>query len=73
MLLTTGRTLYANRGVLGLSTDRHDPSLYEGFDGFLDRPDHYEGEEGNTRLTPLERREVADRMIARWHAWAEGR
>lgn len=56
-VLRSGRAISANRGIFGLGPDGH---LYEGYDGV-----------GDEDLTPDERRELADVMIARWQHWAE--
>lgn len=50
--LSTGRTIYANRGIFGLTPDGE---LTEGCDGGVD-----------ANLAPAERREIAEMMIARW-------
>ena len=65
-VLSTGRVIYANRGILGLAPKSR--VLYEGFDG----AHPFEGDPGMTDapLTAAERQEIADEMIARWRAWA---
>lgn len=63
--LTSGREIYANRGILGLGL-ASDDTLYEGYDGHITDADEYD----DGRLTPAERRQIADQMIARWQAWA---
>jgi hypothetical protein len=54
--LATGKRLYANLGIVGLSPDGY---AYGGYDGDLDDGD----------LSPEERREIATMMIARWREY----
>ncbi len=67
--LDTGRTFYANRGILGLSPEL---GAYQGYDGNLylnwsrENVELYAGSEG---FTPEERIEIAEEMITRWEAW----
>lgn len=64
--LSTGRRIYANRGILGLDPDPGDcpadSRLTHGYDD--------EVSEGKTELTPAERREIAEYQIKRWAEWA---
>ncbi|MBX3653211.1 MAG: hypothetical protein KF686_03440 [Ramlibacter sp.] len=71
MTFTSGRTKYAHGGIIGI-----DPALIvsEGYDGPFFRPAYEwetpeEYEEGGSALTPEERVELADFMIARWEAF----
>ena len=57
--LTSGKTFYANGGILGLGPDP-DEFLSEGYDG---------GVSGEKDFTRDERREIASFMIMRWHEW----
>jgi hypothetical protein len=69
--LSTGRRLYANNQILGLSLLAGDDRLYEGYDGTAWDP-RDTGEWSDTPpLTETERREVADLMIQRWRTWAD--
>ena len=58
--LSSGRTFYANGGVLGIGSDCE--HVMEGWDGGA-RTDDW---------TPEERRELADEMKRRWERFAEG-
>lgn len=64
--LATGKELYAFHGILGLGPDCE--TLTEGYDGKIEGP-WMEPEEHV--LTPAERVELADLMIARWQAYRE--
>ncbi len=57
--LSTGKRIYANRGILGLGVSAD--GLSEGYDGSVGT---------KADFTDAERREMADEMIARWEAWA---
>ena len=59
---TSGRTVYVNRGVIGLG---HDLRITGGYDGHPD-PD------GDPPWTPEECAEIVDMMIERWREWREG-
>jgi hypothetical protein len=64
--LSTGRTFYANNGIIGLAPDDDDP--HEGYDGSIRTTGYEEGDEST--WSQAERRELADEMIRRWNAWA---
>ena len=70
--LSTGTSFYAYSLRLGLPIDGvyddHGPFLSYGYDGHVDLDDPWDEEA--QRLTPAERREIADAMIARWQEWA---
>ena len=55
LIFSTGKTLYANQGIIGISPDG---VISEGYD---------DGIEDN--FTPKERRELADYMITLWTKW----
>ena len=58
--VTTGRKIDANRGIIGLAPDG---SVFGGYDDivfYYDDP-----------ITPEERRELAEYMIAQWAAFAK--
>ena len=59
--LSTGKTFYANNGILGLGPA--DSLLSEGYDGMI---------EGGAReyFTREEKLEIMEEMISRWQAWA---
>lgn len=61
IILSTGRTMYANCGIIGI-----DPELNvsQGYDGQLFRF-------GENSLTPEERREISDYMIDLWTRFGE--
>ena len=67
-ILSSGRTLYANRGIIGISPIRKEAFLiFDGYDGIFcnqDQPDDHEY--GFPKLTPEEYSEIADYMIALW-------
>ena len=65
--LKSGRTVYANNGIFGLSPELE---ISEGYDGTVHwPPSDYEKPE--TSLTTDDMREIADMMIARWVAFKE--
>jgi hypothetical protein len=65
IIFSSGREFYANRGVIGLSDDLY---VSQGYDGGLDAWPS----EGTTHfMTPEERRELADYMIALWTKFRE--
>ncbi len=67
--LTTGRKLIGvNGGVLGLAAKPKGGELFEGFDGSI--AGTWEGD-AFVPFSLLERRELAETMIARWRLWAE--
>ncbi len=69
-VLSTGRTFYANRLILGLAPDGD--VVYEGYDGIVEATrarDDWENEGAEPPFTPAERREIAEYMIERWRAW----
>ena len=65
---STGKTLYANRGIVGIcmigdSEDRD--LLFYGYDGGLNLPKDVWCD-SDRRLTPAECVELADAMLTRW-------
>jgi len=56
--LSTGRIFYANCHIIGLSPDGRHPR--EGYDGGIDTSD----------WTSVEKKELAEYMIALWKKWA---
>ena len=79
-LFTTGREVYANIYALSLSLDPRYPGLMHGYDGDVEGgksevedwwEDDYKAERVAKMLTPEERAEIADVMIARWQQWRE--
>jgi hypothetical protein len=56
--LQTGKTIWANKGIIGLSPEL---DLYDGYDCLLWEPDNNPHE-----LTSDELAEIADLMIERW-------
>lgn len=74
--LTSGRTFYANRGIIGLREDCGvEGEFFGGFDDcvLIDgrNAEFYPGDQQETRWTPEERAELADEMIRRWTAFKE--
>lgn len=69
--LSTGKTFYANNGILGLKTEyglntrNGEVELTQGYDGFVKYfEDEAENEEG--KLTEEEKKEIAHYMIRMW-------
>jgi len=63
--LSTGRTFYANCGIIGLSPEG---DITEGYDGFVDRhPQAFPA--ADPAFTPEEKAEIADFMIQQWEAY----
>lgn len=58
MKLTTGKDVYANGEIFGLTPDGE---MTEGYDTFV--PDD---EDSEVKLTPQEKVEIASEMIRRW-------
>jgi hypothetical protein len=75
--LSTGRTFYANRGIVGMS-----PEFAQGTNGYAGVfAEGYDGEEWTRKAyssdnasewTPAERQEIAAYMVRLWAAWANG-
>lgn len=63
MKLSTGKEVYANGDIFGLTKDG---GLTEGYDSR-----YYEDADDTLSLNPEERREIADEMIRRWLAWRD--
>jgi hypothetical protein len=59
--LTTGRRVYANRGILGIDEHGH---VSEGYDGGVELERDWD--DTFQPWTPAERAELADEMIRRW-------
>lgn len=59
LILSSGRSVYANCGIVGISPDG---VVTEGYDGGLDPS-------GEGDFTEDERREIAAYMISRWREW----
>lgn len=62
---STGRVVSANNGIVGLNEKLEE--VFEGYDGSIEH--YYKPPE--ERLTPEERRELADYMIALWNKYAD--
>lgn len=66
-ILSTGRRISANRGILGITASAHDAArLFEGYDGDVTPS----GDSDDVPFSSDERHEIADFMIALWQAWA---
>lgn len=61
---SSGRKLYANRGILGIDPEGN---TFDGYDSSWDERDFRPRENGP--MTKEERHEIADEMIARWQRW----
>lgn len=55
---STGREVYANHAIVGISPNGQ---IFDGYDGYL---------EGTSKLTQEERKELASHMIERWKEFA---
>jgi hypothetical protein len=66
-VMSTGREIYANQGIIGLSPDLH---LSGGYDQGIEWPsgDWLEPED---RLTAEDMLELADEMISRWQRFRD--
>jgi hypothetical protein len=62
---STGKTMYANRGIIGLASDLRVTEGYDG--GFPAWPDGWRDD----CLTKEERQELADYMIALWQKFRD--
>lgn len=69
-LLSTGKIVDANWGILGLNFDG---DLTEGYDGIIEYHDSAgrDPELGGSVLTPAERVEIADIVIKQWTEFRE--
>lgn len=65
-LACSGRTFYANNGILGLSA--FEDGLTQGYDGGV-QIEPYDDE--HEYFTLKERKEIAEHMIEAWRDWAE--
>ena len=62
---SSGRTRYANAGIIGIGDD---DSVSEGYDGELWFPGEGPFDKAD-KLSPADLAELADYMIARWQEW----
>jgi len=78
--LSTGREVYAHRGLIGISVsdrdsdeDSHGFEISEGYDGHLDVNGHYDYVSNGVveAWTEAEKLELADFMIQQWQAFRE--
>ena len=78
--LSTGRAVYAHRGLIGISVsdqdsdeDSHGFEISEGFDGHLDINGHYDYVSDGVieAWTEAEKLELADFMIQQWQAFRD--
>jgi len=60
-ILSTGKRVYANRGLLSISDDGE---VFEGYDG------HVTSSKDDNMFTRTEREEIAVTVVARWLDWA---
>lgn len=66
--LSTGKTFYANNGILGLSIEGD--GLYEGYDSGVHVDETSPpGPVDEQQFTPREKQEIAIVMIKRWQRW----
>lgn len=69
LILSSGRRLYANGGILGMSENGAGRlEVTEGYDGVLDMPDY---NDYTTSLSLAEQLEVAEYAIGLWRQYAE--
>jgi hypothetical protein len=66
-LETTGRTIEANRGILGVSAHQGTSTLFEGYDSNFVTYAEFEF----PPLTKAERQEIAAYMIQLWFDWVD--
>jgi hypothetical protein len=67
LILSTGKRLDVNRGIVGISPAG---SVYEGYDGWICDGDGRDQDwRGTPVMTPAERIEFADHMIERWQTF----
>lgn len=65
--LSTGRTVYANRGLIGLGINDGEFEISEGYDGHIWVDDTWDG--NKSKWTVSEKGELADFMIGLWTAF----
>lgn len=66
-VLSTGRSFYANNGILGLDEDLN---LYGGYDGKISLENYsFDSDSMLPEFKPEEITEIADIMITRWQAF----
>lgn len=63
--LKSGRTVYANNGIIGLGEPVSGFEVTEGYDGIITWPPYNDPPEPDD-LTADDMREIADMMIDRW-------
>lgn len=56
LIFSTGKKVYANNGIIGISPDL---GITEGYDGGIETEE----------LTPDEKAELADYAVAQWTKW----
>jgi hypothetical protein len=66
IVLSTGRRVYANNGILGLNEDL---SLHHGYDGYVVE-DSENDRDVVEQLTTCERMEISRYMVRLWTSWA---
>lgn len=74
VILSSGRSFYANGDVLGLGFEESEENLRAngllyGCDGGEVGPVQADGDTERPKFTPEERREIAEHMINAWKKW----
>lgn len=70
-ILKSGRSIRANRGILGVSATERG-KMFEGYDGEVLSALDADGESFDLHEKPLttaERHEIGERMVDLWRAW----
>lgn len=66
-VFSTGKIMYANLGIIGLSPEL---DVYQGYDGYFDVHKN-DWDDDEPVLTKTEKIELADYMIAEWQKFKE--
>ena len=71
--LSSGREIYANNGILGMSAGMAAEGIKytDGYDGSTYTRKSHDKDEYTDEWTPAERQELAEYVIGLWRAWAD--
>ena len=74
LTFSTGKTVYANRGIIGICITENkldNDYLYQGYDGTIGFSEDAPVSLDDEFLTPLECVELADAMLERWQQFRD--